>query len=158
MGFFDDIPTKARHSRTQAGRVLDLTLKASCTEYSSFEAHCESIMPPFARAWQFIRNAARILYSSYVYISTFFSSECVDSGRTSALSNIGLLIHASFLEIFNIACSIISIATRTLASLCHEGYTPGTPDVFNVSTPCQPNSLTPEQQDTAIHLQAFTFI
>jgi hypothetical protein len=156
MSFFDDTPTKARYSRMQAGRVLGLTWNASCTEYSSVDAHFKSIIPPFARAWQLIRNAARILYSSCVFMGALFSGD--RDGMTCALSNIGLLIHASFLEVLNIACSIISIATRTLASIFNQGYTPGTPDVFNVTTLGQPNSLTPEQQDTAIHLQASMFI
>lgn len=156
MRFFENIEDKARSNHLEAGRLLGLMWRTSCTEYSSLEAHCKSFAPPFARSWQLLRNIARIAYSACIFIGALCTGN--GDGMKSALSNIGRLAIASILEVLNIACSIISIVTRTMATLYNRGYTPGSPEIINVLEPGEAYSLTPEQNDVALHRQALTFI
>lgn len=184
MFFFDDIKTKAKASRQESGRILELTCQSSWTEYSSFNAHCKLLMLPFARSWQLVRNIARITYSACVFMGALFTGN--GNGIMSTLSNIGLLIHASILDVLDIACSMLSIVTRSIATLYHGGYTPDpishtltdltqilgenvihdtsweelSPylQTINIRPSEETFIATPEQQDLAIHRQAFNFI
>lgn len=127
MNFFRDINGNdtfnlyASHSLGRALNVLSETTIKGATPYNNFTSHAKSVAHPFMHTTQLLRNAARLTYGAFVFAGALLSLN--GEGAACALNDMTLIAFASVLEIVNVACSIVSFAIRTVASIFSLGYT-----------------------------------
>jgi hypothetical protein len=127
MSFFRDINgndefyDKANHSLRRAIHVFVDTAIQGATPYINFTSHAQSVAHPFMHATQLLRNAARLTYGAFVFAGALLSLN--GEGAACALNDMIFIAFASVLEIVNVACSIVSFAIRTVASIFSLGYT-----------------------------------
>ncbi|NCT56440.1 MAG: hypothetical protein GW760_01830 [Legionella sp.] len=147
MSFFEDIRgdessrlrNNAKESLDRALNTLEKTVDNGFEPYYNFDLHLKSLAHPVYSIFQLARNALRLTYSAVVLTGALVSFN--GRGAASALGNMVNIVLASVVEIINIACSMISFATRTLASM--GGYNSDTTSLAN---------------ERAIHKTAFTLV
>ena len=88
--------------------------------YYDLSSNLKSILHPFLHVMQLLRDIVRFAYGAIVLVGAAVTGHC--SAAVKAAFGMINLIGAAVLEVFNIVLSIISLATRFLASICNFGY------------------------------------
>lgn len=119
-GIPSQLSKKAKKSKIRAFSILEKTIDNGFTPYYDRESHLKAFAAPFYSVAQLARNALRLTYSAVILFGALASFN--GPSIANAFSNIGNILLASVIEVLNIACLIISLATRTLASIFNLGY------------------------------------
>lgn len=85
-----------------------------------FSSNAKSIGHPFFHTTQLLRDAGRFVYGAFVLVGTLSTDHFSAAGK--AAFGMMQLVGTAALEVLNIALSIVSLATRFLASLFNFGY------------------------------------
>ena len=88
--------------------------------YYDLTSNLKAIGHPFFHATQLLLNVGYFAYEMFFLTKSLFNCDWSDAGHV-AFSMLKLVL-ASSLEILNIALSIVSLVTRTLASIYNWGY------------------------------------
>jgi len=127
VSFFNDIKgdgqlkKNAAKSLRRALSTLEKTVDNGFTPYYNGTSHLTSLAQPIISVLQLARNALRLTYSAVVFASALLSFN--GRGAANAVGNMLNIILASVVEVLNVAFSIISFATRLIASALNLGYT-----------------------------------
>jgi hypothetical protein len=127
VSFFNDIKGEgllkknAARSLRRAQSTLEKTVDNGFTPYYNGTSHLKSLAYPVIPVLQLARNALRLTYSAVVFASALLSLN--GHGAANAVGSMLNIILASVLEVLNAAFSIISFATRSIASAVNLGYT-----------------------------------
>jgi hypothetical protein len=129
MSFLDDVRTGGSfryYSSGSLGRAemnFDNYLSLIRLPYYDLNSNLRSIAHPFCHALQLIYDAGRFVYGAFVLVVALGA---LATGQPNAASQVAFhmlkLVGAAVLEVLNIALSIVSLATRFLASLWNIGY------------------------------------
>jgi len=110
----------AKKSKERAFSTLEKTIDNGFTPYYDRASHLKAFAAPFYSVAQLARNALRLTYSAVILLGALSTFQV--PSIANAFGNIGNILLASVIEVLNIACLIISLATRTLASITNLGY------------------------------------
>ena len=92
--------------------------------YYDLTSNLKAIGHPFFHATQLLLNVGYFAYEMFFLMKSLFN--CDWSGAGNVAFSMLKLVLASSLEILNIALSIVSLVTRTLASIYNWGYVSST--------------------------------
>lgn len=126
MTFFRDIKgqgefkTKAMNSLKGATHVVDMELNAMLEPYYDFEAHLKSVLPPFFRLTQLVRNVTRFGYGACVFAGALVTGNITNA--VGVLKGMLQLVLAAAVEVINIVISALSFIARTLSTIVNLGY------------------------------------
>ena len=88
--------------------------------YYDLSSNLKAIGHPFFHATQLLRDAARFVYGAFVFVGALATLNFSNAGNVAF--NMLKLVGAAIVETLNIALSVISLATRLLASIFNLGY------------------------------------
>ena len=88
--------------------------------YYDLSSNVKAVAHPFFHAMQLLRDAARFAYGAFLLAGALITLNfsCADRIAAGMLE----LVLAATIETLNIALSVISLATRLLASIFNLGY------------------------------------
>jgi|GEM_PF-3090854 len=156
MSFFKDVcgnddesklKEQATNSLQRALQTFGKTIDYGFTPYYDGKSHLKSFAHPFYPIAQLARNALRLTYSAFVFVSALCTFN--GHGAARALGNMCNIILASVIEVLNAACAIISLVFRSGATVCNLGYTSFNPG--NLDDPAK-------AEEKSIHEQAFDLV
>lgn len=126
MSFSNDVRNglffsqRSKESFKRADVNFNNSLSQIANPYYDLTSNVKAIGHPFFHATQLLRDAGRFVYGAFVLAGA------LPTGNLSAAGEVAigmvLLAGAAVLEIFNIAISIVSLATRVVASVFNCGY------------------------------------
>ncbi len=117
-GFFFSQMSNA--SLYRAGVNFSNCLCRIASPYYDLTSNVKAIGHPFFHATQLLRDAGRFIYGAFVLVGALVTGHFFSTGLV-AICMLQLILAAA-LEIINIALSIVSLATRFVASLFNFGY------------------------------------
>ncbi len=158
MSFFldvrgDDQSKLKKRSQDSFHRALNIfgnTIDNGTTPYYDSASHLKSFAHPFYPIAQLARNALRLTYSAFVFVSALCTFN--GHGAARALGNMCNIIIASVLEVFNTVFSILSLVSRSIVTGLNLGYTSS----YSDSEPMKDGTAKPNEK--AIHEQAFALV
>jgi len=89
--------------------------------YCNHEDHIMGFTFPLRHATQLVRNIFQLVLNAFFFIGELLEFDF--NALTETLHDTSLLVISIVIETLNIALSVISLATRLLASIFNLGYT-----------------------------------
>jgi len=126
MGFLDDIKKddsfsdKADESVLRAARNLRYTTSSMLRPYDDLTSSIKAIGYPFFHATQFVRDVGRFVYGAMVFVGALATLNFSNAGNVA--SSMDKLVGAVNIELLNISLAVVSLVTRSIASIFILGY------------------------------------
>lgn len=112
---------KESQANLERARVnFSQSLSQIANPYYDLTSNVKAIGHPFFHATQLLRDAGRFVYEAFVLVGALATGHFSAAG-TAAFGMLKL-VGAAVLEVLNIALSIVSLATRFVASILNFGY------------------------------------
>jgi hypothetical protein len=96
------------------------SLSQIASPYYDLTSNVKAIGHPFFHTTQLLRDAGRFVYGGFVLVGALVTGNLSAAGHAAV--SMFRLVGAAALEILNIALSIVSLATRIVASIFNFGY------------------------------------
>lgn len=127
------------------------------TPYYSLSSNLQAFGHPFCHAFQFFINLCRFGQSLFGIIESLVLG--LPDGSKRASNHMALFAAAAVFEIANIVLSVVSLATRFVASVLNLGYVSCYDSLeFEACAPNGSSVALSEISDTSIHEAAFHLI
>lgn len=117
-GFF--FSERSNECLDRAEENFSYSLSQIASPYYDLTSNAKAFGHPFFHTTQLLRDAGHFVYGAFVLVGALSTGHFSAAGK--AAFGMMQLVGAAALEVLNIALSIVSLATRFLASLFNFGY------------------------------------